>query len=162
MSAGDVDLKQLVVLCLKRRVSAHVFNSLFKQLNHKNEVTIADLVSLLSAQDEFDPLLASYLTAVATEDQSTNLKLCSLLDNLPSAIEANQYLLLNSLTNTFRDERFKTSFPFNSFEVNDLITSITSYVKTLLEKQPQSYELLESLSYFLNVFLKSYHLKCLH
>ena len=154
MSAGDVDLKQLVVLCLKRRVSAHVFNSLFKQLNHKNEVTIADLVSLLSAQDEFDPLLASYLTAVATEDQSTNLKLCSLLDNLPNAIEANQYLLLNSLTNTFRDERFKTSFPFNSFEVNDLITSITSYVKTLLEKQPQSYELLESLSYFLNVFFE--------
>lgn len=154
MSAGDVDLKQLVVLCLKRRVSAHVFNSLFKQLNHKNEVTISDLVSLLSAQDEFDPLLASYLTAVATEDQSTNLKLCSLLDNLPNAIEANQYLLLNSLTNTFRDERFKTSFPFNSFEVNDLITSITSYVKTLLEKQPQSYELLESLSYFLNVFFE--------
>ncbi len=154
MSAGDVDLKQLVVLCLKRRVSAHVFNSLFKQLSHKNEVTISDLVSLLSAQDEFDPLLASYLTAVATEDQSTNLKLCSLLDNLPSAIEANQYLLLNSLTNTFRDERFKTSFPFNSFEVNDLITSITSYVKTLLEKQPQSYELLESLSYFLNVFFE--------
>lgn len=152
MSGPDVDLKQLVALCLKKRVSAHLFNSLFKQLHHKNEVTISDLVSVLSAKEEFDPLEACYLTTAATEDQSTNLRLATLLENLSTAIESNQYLILNSLTNTFRDERFKTSFPFNSFESNDLMTSMTSYIKNLLEKQPPNFELLESMSYFLNVF----------
>lgn len=155
MSVPEVNLTQLAVLCLKKRVSAHVFNSLFKQLNHKAEVTSQDLVSVLSTTEQFDPLMVLYLTTAATEDQATNLRLSTLLDNLQSASDTNQYLLLNSLTNILRADRFKNSFPFNTFEVNDLINSMTTYIKSLLEKTPQNFKLLESISYFLNVFFGS-------
>lgn len=155
MSVPEINLSQLAVLCLKKRVSAHVFNSLFKQLNHKTEVSSQDLVSVLSTTEEFDPLMVLYLTTAATEDQATNLRLSTLLDNLQSASDTNQYLLLNSLTNILRDDRFKNSFPFNTFEVNDLINSMTTYIKSLLEKQPKNFKLLESMSYFLNVFFGS-------
>lgn len=152
MNGAELNLAQLVTVCLKKRVSAPVFNSLFKQLNHKNEVSTQDLASVLSFPEQFDPLVVLYLTTVSMEDQSTNLRLSKLLENLSIATEENQYLIINSLTNTFRDEKLKTSFPFNSFEVNDLVTSIALHIKNLLERQQQRFELLESMCYFINVF----------
>ncbi|CCH42104.1 Mediator of RNA polymerase II transcription subunit 5 [Wickerhamomyces ciferrii] len=154
MSAGDVSLETLVKVCLKKRATSQVFLSLFKQLNHKQEVGVEDLVGLLKTRQEFDPLEVVYLTSASLGDQSSNLRLAKLLENLGIATEENQYLILNSLTNTSRDDHFKSQFPFNSFEISAILTSLSSYFKNLLENQQKQLIIFESICYFLNVLFE--------
>lgn len=136
-SNANLVLVNLVKFCLERRTSPVVFQSLLKQIHHKQEITSQDISELLSLRLDFDPLLLVYLSTVTlTEASNAPLKLPSVLSHLKAATLTNQSLLLTTYITQIRSMPKDEKLPLNTFEVQSLIKAVAEYLKYLSQNAP--------------------------
>ncbi|KAH3679648.1 hypothetical protein WICMUC_000788 [Wickerhamomyces mucosus] len=139
----NFQLHTLVEFCLKKRTTPLVFQSLLKQINHKQEISVQDVTDLLKKETDLDPLLLIYISTSSLGDNTTNLKLSVILNALHAATSSNQLLILSSLASQLRiltDE----NLPFTSYEVSDVISSFINYLKFLSSNKSEDVQILSS------------------
>lgn len=133
---------------MQRRASPQLFQSLLKQLSHKQEIPLQDLKNLISSTSEFEPLLVAYFTSTVVSDQTTNFNLSSVLSELATATDENQYLILNALTVEIRSEQ-DSALSFSTFDVTNITASLFQYLRYLLDQKQDNQALYLTFSTFL-------------
>lgn len=148
-------LQQVIRKALSKRISTSTFVSLVKQLNSIEEVKIEQIKSILTAENDLDPLLPVYLLEVATH-LHTDINFITLMNILKHLTAANQQLFLKNLNLI----KFSNSTHSDLSYLNDNITlklEITNYIKHLLKLNNSS--LIELFSKSLVVFIVQFKLE---
>ncbi|CEP23958.1 unnamed protein product [Cyberlindnera jadinii] len=147
--ASTISLNGLVTFCVNKHASPVVFHSLLKQLVHKQEVKVEEVVALLESKEEIDPTVVMFIAGACLGEQVGNFKLATVLSNLESALGANQEIILTALITQLRHT---PKIPFNSQELSDSVNALVDYLRYLLNHKSSNDLLMGAAGRFIVLF----------
>lgn len=146
---SELSLGALVKFCVGRQASSAVFQSLLKQLDHKQEVSVDGVTDLLRTEARLDPLVVMYISTTVLGEQSTNIRLSVVLEKAPVATVENQELILNALIAQLRTQQ---ALLLSSSELTEVIAALVLYLKYLTVQQGDNRPPLQSAARFVVMF----------